>query len=352
MKNLKKLFAGAIAVLGLAFVGAALPVTSAQAAVTCINYNHTNGGPDPTDAYPYDGHAHVCFTGFSVAKANTMFPQVQNLSGNTGTYNIGTSLKTAQTNFFYFATRDDANYWFAHNATWVSPAFQTTTARCGFTNATVPLTELAASSVYDTCSFSNGSLPANPDVAKTFSHELGHAADYALAYAHGVNVLGLVSTSSGFKSQVNADLNNMNNAGIVACGTGNVIFNTGLPSPLEVDLGTPNIAVCKSNGTLNSPYTGTNKHVMQQATPYFSNPAAAQQWNDMWAEEFSDVTGFNSSVLLPTIDHVIPENPQGMKCSTFVLDTLYIFGKLPVAAAQPYPLGCPSVADSTYGLNH
>jgi hypothetical protein len=110
-------------------------------------------------------------------------------------------------------------------------------------------------------------------------------------------------------------------------------------------------AVCTGNTLNDPPYTASqsNTAILKLEAPYFVNPAAAIQFEDVFAENFAIYNGPGS--VLPFYDRLIGQSPAGLVCSSTVLYALQVMGELPNAAAIQYPQGCPTPTDAELSPN-
>jgi hypothetical protein len=210
------------------------------------------------------------------------------------------------------------------------------------------------SSVYDLCHYHvptvNDTTP-NPSIGQVAAHEAGHAYDFAIASLGQTNRGNAISLSAAFQSLLNYDVNNLSttgNANFKTCA----VFDSQAPSGYEIQLGsTYASAVCTGNTLNDPPYTASqsNTAILKLEAPYFVNPAAAIQFEDVFAENFATYNGPGS--VLPFYDRLIGQSPAGLVCSSTVLYALQVMGELPNAAAIQYPQGCPTPTDAELSPN-
>jgi hypothetical protein len=160
--------------------------------------------------------------------------------------------------------------------------YTTSTARCGNTYTYRKTGGTIAIAINRDCLLAGGlTILPNPDFRKVTAHEKGHAFALALGKSHGQ--LAGPDRSSGYKALGTHDRNNIGSTGTICA-----IFGQFFPSTFESDLQAGAGQVCSSTTQVTPSYSGlTAKQIHDIRAPYFVNPAAADQYAELWAEQVS-----------------------------------------------------------------
>ncbi|MBZ0186298.1 MAG: hypothetical protein K8F91_08630, partial [Candidatus Obscuribacterales bacterium] len=121
------------------------------------------------------------------------------------------------------------------------------------------------------------------------------------------------------------------------------------PSSLEVDLGASAGAVCESGGSglqIKTAYQGMNPTaIVKQKGPYFFNPAAANEFSELWAQEFAIKSGAqNPTNFLQMTNRIITTNSSPVpdfRCTRLVMQTYWDFLR-PPTSNELTAQGCPA----------
>lgn len=349
---------GLLASLALAvvpFIAAKPALADTVNGVTCDSYHSRfpNGNDSlwPNDWATSAGHIFVCSPSINSAQALKVLQVSQGRPSNQKTLFASKGLT-----YFIFATRANANSYMSGKSPYSStPAFQSTTARCGNTAYNAGTGDLAVE-IYATCQLASGPV-ANPNLYNVTMHEQGHAFDFALALNSSHPGVPF-SRSLAFKRLFNSSTN-LPTAGSDTWALDNTVnwrvkpptctlFGSATTPPLEHDLGLPNSVnspVCV-NGVVQAPFTGLlNFQIAQKQDAYFNLPAGSAQDIDIFAQLYAAQSGGESPDPLAFLDSYILQ----YRCTARVLT--YLIGSLTLPPdSQLSNLSCwvPAASDWTH----